>query len=140
MNKLSVMAVVLLLITGLGAAKGASDVASVDGQYLTDAANGNQHDEFDSEEKMQEKSNAGGTGFELGESARLAGLVNAKANLKGSTITQTVVGGLIDDSKNTDKMPYNRPDVDEIRDEDDVSFELREGRKGMNAVDVRRTD
>lgn len=30
--------------------------------------------------------------------------------------------------------------IDEIRDEDDVSFELREGRKGMNAVDVRRTD
>jgi hypothetical protein len=30
--------------------------------------------------------------------------------------------------------------VDEIRDEDDVSFEMREGRKGMNAVDVRRTD
>jgi nucleoid DNA-binding protein/cold shock CspA family protein len=30
--------------------------------------------------------------------------------------------------------------IDEIRDEDDVTFELREGRKGMNAVDVRRTD
>jgi CspA family cold shock protein len=30
--------------------------------------------------------------------------------------------------------------IDEIRDDDDVSFELREGRKGMNAVDVRRTD
>ncbi len=30
--------------------------------------------------------------------------------------------------------------IDEIRDEDDVSFELREGRKGMNAVDVRRVD
>lgn len=30
--------------------------------------------------------------------------------------------------------------IDEIRDEDDVPFEMREGRKGMNAVDVRRTD
>lgn len=30
--------------------------------------------------------------------------------------------------------------IDEIRDEDDVSSELREGRKGMNAVDVRRAD
>lgn len=30
--------------------------------------------------------------------------------------------------------------IDEIRDDDDVTFELREGRKGMNAFDVRRTD
>lgn len=30
--------------------------------------------------------------------------------------------------------------IDEIRDDDDVTFDLREGRKGMNAVDVRRTD
>lgn len=30
--------------------------------------------------------------------------------------------------------------IDEVRDDDEVTFELREGRKGMNAFDVRRTD
>lgn len=30
--------------------------------------------------------------------------------------------------------------IDEIRDDDEVTFEREEGRKGMNAFDVRRTD
>jgi cold shock protein len=30
--------------------------------------------------------------------------------------------------------------IDEVRDGDDVTFELKEGRKGLNAVDVRVSD
>lgn len=136
MNKFSILFIVFLLMTGLGAAKAVSD----NPEYLKDAKTGNQHDEFDSEEKMQEKANNDKNNDELARSSRIAGLENAKANLKGGTIAQTVIGGLIDDSKDNNKMPSTRPDVDEIRDEDDVSFEMREGRKGMNAVDVHRTD
>lgn len=46
-------------------------------------------------------------------------------------------GFVVDDSTNEEYFVHVSGLVDEIKEDDKVEFELKEGRKGMNAVDVK---
>lgn len=46
-------------------------------------------------------------------------------------------GFIIDESSNKEYFVHVSGLIDEIREGDTVEFELQEGRKGMNAVDVK---
>ena len=46
-------------------------------------------------------------------------------------------GFIVDDSTNEEYFVHVSGLVDEIKEDDKVEFELKEGRKGMNAVDVK---
>ncbi len=46
-------------------------------------------------------------------------------------------GFIIDDEDGKDYFVHVSGLIDEIRDEDEVTFELKEGKKGLNAVDVK---
>ncbi len=46
-------------------------------------------------------------------------------------------GFIIDDETGNDYFVHVSGLIDEIRDEDQVTFELKEGKKGLNAVDVK---
>jgi len=46
-------------------------------------------------------------------------------------------GFIMDKETETDYFVHVSGLVDEIREDDEVTFELKEGKKGMNAVDVR---
>jgi len=46
-------------------------------------------------------------------------------------------GFIIDDETGKDYFVHVSGLIDEIRDEDEVQFELKEGKKGLNAVDVK---
>ncbi len=46
-------------------------------------------------------------------------------------------GFIMDTETETDYFVHVSGLIDEIRKDDEVTFELKEGRKGMNAVDVR---
>ncbi len=46
-------------------------------------------------------------------------------------------GFIIDDETGKDFFVHVSGLIDEIRDEDDVTFNLQEGKKGLNAVDVK---
>lgn len=48
-------------------------------------------------------------------------------------------GFIIDDEDQQEYFAHVSGLIDEIREGDQVTFELQEGRKGLNAVDVRRT-
>lgn len=72
-------------------------------------------------------------GPSVGDSARMEGKVKFFNEAKGL--------GLIKHNESGEEYFVHATGlIDEIRDGDEVTFELREGRKGMNAVDVRRTD
>jgi cold shock protein len=47
-------------------------------------------------------------------------------------------GFIVDASSNQEYFVHVTGLVDEIRENDSVSFELQEGRKGLNAVNVKR--
>jgi CspA family cold shock protein len=47
-------------------------------------------------------------------------------------------GFIVDSSSNQEYFVHVTGLVDEIRENDSVSFELQEGRKGLNAVNVKR--
>ncbi|MCD4681708.1 MAG: cold shock domain-containing protein [Bacteroidales bacterium] len=46
-------------------------------------------------------------------------------------------GFIIDDEDGKDYFVHVSGLIDEVRDEDEVTFELKEGKKGLNAVDVK---
>ena len=46
-------------------------------------------------------------------------------------------GFIVDNQSNEEYFVHVSGLVDEIREDDKVEFELKEGRKGMNAVDVK---
>ncbi len=46
-------------------------------------------------------------------------------------------GFIIDEESGNDYFVHVSGLIDEIKDDDDVSFELKEGKKGLNAVDVK---
>jgi len=46
-------------------------------------------------------------------------------------------GFIVDDSTNEEYFVHVSGLVDEVKEDDKVEFELKEGRKGMNAVDVK---
>lgn len=46
-------------------------------------------------------------------------------------------GFVIDDETGNDYFVHVSGLIDEIRDEDQVTFDLKEGKKGLNAVDVK---
>ncbi len=46
-------------------------------------------------------------------------------------------GFIVDESTNEEYFVHVSGLVDEIKEDDKVEFELKEGRKGMNAVDVK---
>jgi len=46
-------------------------------------------------------------------------------------------GFVVDDSTNEEYFVHVSGLIDEIKEDDKVEFELKEGRKGMNAVDVK---
>jgi len=46
-------------------------------------------------------------------------------------------GFIIDDEKGKDYFVHVSGLIDEIRDEDSVTFDLQEGKKGLNAVEVK---
>lgn len=46
-------------------------------------------------------------------------------------------GFIIDDETKTEYFVHVSGLIDEIREDDNVEFELKEGRKGLNAVDVK---
>lgn len=46
-------------------------------------------------------------------------------------------GFIIEDGTNTDRFVHQSGLIDEIREGDVVEFELQEGKKGLNAVNVR---
>ena len=46
-------------------------------------------------------------------------------------------GFIVDDSSKTEYFVHVSGLIDEIKEGDSVSYELKEGRKGMNAVDVK---
>ncbi|MFT4545819.1 MAG: CspA family cold shock protein [Bacteroidia bacterium] len=46
-------------------------------------------------------------------------------------------GFVIDDESQTEYFVHVSGLIDEIREDDKVEFELKEGRKGLNAVDVK---
>ena len=46
-------------------------------------------------------------------------------------------GFIVDDETGKDYFVHVSGLIDEIRDEDAVTFELKEGKKGLNAVDVK---
>ena len=46
-------------------------------------------------------------------------------------------GFVIDDESQTEYFVHVSGLIDEIREDDNVEFELKEGRKGLNAVDVK---
>jgi len=46
-------------------------------------------------------------------------------------------GFIVDNESNEEYFVHVSGLVDEIREDDKVEFELKEGRKGMNAVDVK---
>jgi len=46
-------------------------------------------------------------------------------------------GFIIDDETSNDYFVHVSGLIDEIRDEDQVTFDLKEGKKGLNAVDVK---
>ncbi|MDB4655659.1 MAG: cold-shock protein [Flavobacteriales bacterium] len=46
-------------------------------------------------------------------------------------------GFIIDDESKTEYFVHVSGLIDEIREDDKVEFELKEGRKGLNAVDVK---
>jgi cold shock protein len=47
-------------------------------------------------------------------------------------------GFIVDNSSKQEYFVHVSGLVDEIREDDDVTFELQEGRKGLNAVNVKR--
>jgi len=46
-------------------------------------------------------------------------------------------GFIVEDDTNTEHFVHISGLIDEIREDDKVEFELKEGKKGMNAVNVR---
>ncbi len=46
-------------------------------------------------------------------------------------------GFIVDDETKTEYFVHVSGLIDEIREDDNVEFELKEGRKGLNAVDVK---
>lgn len=46
-------------------------------------------------------------------------------------------GFIIDEESGNDYFVHVSGLIDEIKDDDEVTFELKEGKKGLNAVDVR---
>jgi len=46
-------------------------------------------------------------------------------------------GFIVDDSTNEEYFVHVSGLIDEVKEDDKVEFELKEGRKGMNAVDVK---
>jgi len=46
-------------------------------------------------------------------------------------------GFIVEDDSNEEHFVHVSGLIDEIKEEDSVEFELKEGRKGMNAVDVK---
>tara|TARA_R110002072_G_scaffold151428_4_gene300670 strand:- start:203 stop:394 length:192 start_codon:yes stop_codon:yes gene_type:complete len=46
-------------------------------------------------------------------------------------------GFIVDDETKTEYFVHVSGLIDEIREEDNVEFELKEGRKGLNAVNVK---
>ena len=46
-------------------------------------------------------------------------------------------GFIIDEESKTEYFVHVSGLIDEIREDDNVEFELKEGRKGLNAVDVK---
>ncbi len=46
-------------------------------------------------------------------------------------------GFIVDDETDTDYFVHVSGLIDEIKENDEVTFEVKEGRKGLNAVDVR---
>jgi len=46
-------------------------------------------------------------------------------------------GFIVEDDSNTEHFVHISGLIDEIREDDKVEFELKEGKKGMNAVNVR---
>ena len=46
-------------------------------------------------------------------------------------------GFIIDKESNNEYFVHVSGLIDEVREDDDVTFELKEGRKGMNAVNVK---
>ncbi|MCK4678115.1 MAG: cold shock domain-containing protein [Bacteroidales bacterium] len=46
-------------------------------------------------------------------------------------------GFIIDEESGNDYFVHVSGLIDEIKDDDEVSFELKEGKKGLNAVDVK---
>jgi CspA family cold shock protein len=48
-------------------------------------------------------------------------------------------GFIIEDGTNKEYFTHVSGLIDDIREGDEVEFELTEGRKGLNAVDVKRT-
>jgi CspA family cold shock protein len=46
-------------------------------------------------------------------------------------------GFIIDDESGTDYFVHASGLIDQVREDDEVIFELKEGRKGLNAVDVK---
>lgn len=98
MNRILVIGLVFLLFTGLGAAKDVSDIRSGQTQEVSDVP-ASQHDEFDSEEKMQEISVKGGTI----SNTVLAGLVE-KDQVKRGTFVAMI--GQLDDRKQVNLHPH----------------------------------
>ncbi len=47
-------------------------------------------------------------------------------------------GFIVDDESNTEYFVHVSGLIDDIREGDEVEFELTEGRKGLNAVNVKR--
>lgn len=94
MKRILVIGLVFLLLTGLGAAKGLSDIRSGQSQEVTDAPV-SQHDEFDTEEKMQERSVKGGTI----SNGVLAGVIEKDQVKRGMVVAKFVKDGQLDDRK-----------------------------------------
>jgi CspA family cold shock protein len=46
-------------------------------------------------------------------------------------------GFIVEDDTNTEHFVHISGLIDEVREDDKVEFELKEGKKGMNAVNVR---
>ncbi len=132
-------------------------VASEQGDEVSKAAQGlakrrsTQHDEFDSEDKLSEqKGRNPQTGKEIKipakkvaddgrepEEKEVEKIISGTGKEKPQ---RGMVFKIVDKESGEEYFVHATGLIDEIRDEDDLSFEIREGRKGMNAVDVRRTD
>lgn len=147
MNKLMLLSVVLLILGSLGTAKGLNDIKADQTEDLIERPSA-QHDEFDSEEKMQEKTKVNGQNSEDKEFRRLRGLSNAKANLKGGTIAQTVIGGLIENTnKNDERRGFEVLRVEETSEESGTEHTVNlliihqlDDRKQVNTIDPETVD
>lgn len=147
MNKLMLLSVVLLILGSLGTAKGLNDIKADQTEDLIERPSA-QHDEFESEEKMQEKTKVNGQNSEDKEFRRLRGLSNAKANLKGGTIAQTVIGGLIENTnKNDERRGFEVLRVEEPSEESGTEHTVNlliidqlDDRKQVNTIDPETVD